>query len=136
MATVTGNILKKTLNKVGGFNGVLNAGFGVMAYSDARDEGKGIAASAASGIVDMALPAIIGPWKYMAGMAASAIPGAAMSGMETLGTASRQLAQAGRNVPFGNTTFVDTEQAYTVMTSSSAHNSLKHELRRSATKIQ
>ena len=135
MANVQGSILKKAWNKTG-FSGLMNVGFGAMAYDSARDDGQGVAPSLAYAAVDTALPAIIGPWKYIGGQLLSGIPGAAMSGMETLGTASRQLAQAGRNVPFGNTTFVDTEQAYTVMTSSSAHNSLKHDLRRSATKIQ
>jgi len=108
---IIGGIMK---NKGATANALVSGYFGHSAYNEARQDGKGVVSSAAHAATEMVLPMVLGGWGYMGYLAVTELPGAAVSGVESFNTYSRQLAKQGQNVPFGNATFIDTEQAYTM----------------------
>lgn len=92
----------------------LNAGFMVDSYVDERNNGNGMIGSAANAIIDNALPMVVGAGTYMLGAAAIAAPGLIVSGAEKLNASTRAMEKSGRNTPFGNAQFADSQQAYTM----------------------
>lgn len=92
----------------------INAGFMVDSYIDERNNGNGVIGSAANAVIDNALPMVIGPWTYMLGAAAIAAPGAIVSGAEKINSMTRAMEKSGRNRPFADAQFVDSQQAYTM----------------------
>lgn len=113
------NILKKAgryvmNNKIKTGAGAVNTFFAYYLYKTSREQGDSAFTAAATAIGDLALMSTMGPIPYMGVQAAMLLPGAAMSAYETGGQYARSLARQGKNVPFGNATFVDTEQAYTM----------------------
>jgi hypothetical protein len=111
---MAGMQMAKMIAKKIGFDGLLTGGMIANDYGNNRGEGQGVVGAAANSILDNSLPMVMGFWPYAAVTTAMNAPGAILTGAEKLNTAARGLAEQGRNVPFGNTTFVDTEQIYTM----------------------
>ena len=83
-------------------------------YSRAKKEGHGTTSSVLRGVLEATLIDVVG-WKaYFPLMAARGLPGAATSGFEGLARQSRQMEAASRNKPFQESTFIDTQQNYTM----------------------
>ena len=113
------NILKKAgryvmNNKIKTGAGAVNTFFAYDSYKTSREQGDSAFTAVATAMGDLALMSTMGLISYMGVQAAMFLPGAAMSAYETGGQYARSLARQGKNVPFGNATFVDTEQAYTM----------------------
>lgn len=92
----------------------MNLGFGAMTYHDEREKGRGIAGSAASAIGTNIMMDIVGAPAYIGIQAAQALPKAVMGGALEVGKYARSLAMNGRNKPFINAHFNDSQQAYTM----------------------
>ena len=107
-----GHYVKNNKMKTGA--GVVNTLFAYYFYKTSREEGDSAFTAAATSVGDLAMMSVMGPIQYMGAQAAMMLPGAAMSAYESGGQYARSLARQGKNVPFGNATFVDTEQAYTM----------------------
>lgn len=105
-------IASKVFGSVGGF--AVNSYFAYGTYSDARNEGRGFIASAAEGGMDLALGYVLGPMAYMGYSVAKEIPGAVVSGAETVGQMGRTMAKTSMNTPFATAQFQDTQQAFTM----------------------
>jgi len=88
--------------------------FGKQAFDRSREEGHGVAMSAARGIGDYVVPRSIGYGNYMALQAASSVPKLAVNAMQSLDEKSRVMNRSQKNSPFNNATFVDTQQNYTM----------------------
>ena len=112
------NMTKKYTAKFGGLGHVITGGvtaaMAINQYGEERESGKGVLGAATSAVVDNALPFLMGFGAYAVGAVAMNAPGAIMGGMEKVNTMARGMAQQSRNIPFNNSTFVDTEQAYTM----------------------
>lgn len=108
---------KLGLNKVNIGTGVqvaTAAGAGYMSYNHARAEGDSVGGALAKATVDAFLIDIIG-WKaYLGGALLMSVPKGAASAYEHMNTKAREIERAGMAGPFANSTFVDTEQAYTM----------------------
>jgi len=106
---------KFNLGKTGNLiSGGMYAWMFTSGYSDARNNGSGVVGAIGSGVVDAALPDLIGMKKYFGFGALSMAPGAIVGAVESIGTASRSLARSGRGDPFQNAVFNDTQQAFTM----------------------
>ena len=89
--------------------------FGISAYNDARNEGKGRISAIGSGIMNVVLPEILGGGMYMALDFGSELPGLAVSGAQGLPRMAREQERVVRNqAPFQANTFVDSQQIYTM----------------------
>lgn len=91
----------------------LNVGFAGMEYNDKRAEGNGVITSAMSAAGDLALGALSMPLLIGTTLAPELARGA-VSAYDSASSYSRQLQRQGRNRPFQNATFVDTQQTYTM----------------------
>jgi hypothetical protein len=87
---------------------------GVMGYNSARAEGAGVPGALAQGVSDAFLMDLVGFKKYLGGAVLLQAPGAIASGYASLSMQARETARAGTASPFSNSTFVDSEQVYTM----------------------
>lgn len=92
----------------------MNAFFAYRGYKDSRQQGYGVPGSIGRGIVDALLVDVIGFKPYVAMMAATGVPRAAISGYESLTKQSREMSRMSLNKPFQNSTFVDNQHIYTM----------------------
>lgn len=113
-----GKMASKGTAKVGGTGNALNllasGYFGVSAYNTARDEGNGTVASFASGAMEAALPMVVGNVGYLAYIAATELPSAGVSAIESYGQYGRNLARNSNQAPFRNAQFAETQGTYTM----------------------
>lgn len=93
---------------------LLNAGFAVSDYSDARNEGDGVGSAALKAGGSLALMTMMGTVPYLGLSLLSAAPTAAVDMYDAASMYGRNLSRMGRNKPFANSTFVDTQQTYTM----------------------
>lgn len=110
------NAKKKGKSSLGAMD-IVNMGmtgyFFADGYSTARDEGTNFVGSVAKGISDAILVDVIGLPMYLGFQAATALPAAAVNTYEGLGKIARNI-NSMSNAPFQNSTFVDSQQAYTM----------------------
>lgn len=96
----------------------VNTAFGVWTgldtYQEKRQEGAGVISSAASGVIDAALPMMMPISVYMGMELATGIPTAAVEGAIAANQYKHKLAQEARGQAFVNAKFNDTQQAYTM----------------------
>ena len=91
----------------------MNTGFAAMDYGYARDNGKGVVSSATYAAGTFAMGEVLG-FGMLPFQLAKALPGAAVAGAEGLGKMQRQMDWQARALPFNNSNFMDTQQAYTM----------------------
>jgi hypothetical protein len=103
---------KFSLGTLGG--SLLNAGFVVSDYSDARSEGDGVGSAALKAGGSLALMQMMGTKAFLGLSLLSAAPGVAVDAYDAASMYGRNLSRMGRNKPFANSTFVDTQQTYTM----------------------
>jgi len=96
------------------FGNVVNAGFALSAYNDAKTEGRGTLGSAATAVSSMIMYDAVGAPMMIGVPLLKAAPKLALQGTEFLGKMSRQMSQSSVNTPFQNATFADSQQAYTM----------------------
>ena len=92
----------------------INGTFAVGDYNDMRDQGAGVGESMLSAGADFALGYVLGPWAYLGYSIAKELPGAIVSGAETMGQMSRSMTRANLNKPFSTAQFEDSQQAFTM----------------------
>ena len=92
----------------------LNSYFAYDGYRMAREEGSGVASSVVSGAAEAAIPILIGPWAYIGMQLATGIPGAVVSGVESVSQYGRSLSKQSNQRPFQNSNFVETQGTYTM----------------------
>lgn len=93
---------------------LLNAGFVLSDYSDARNEGDGFGSAALKAGGSLALMTMMGTVPYLGLSLLSAAPTTAVDMYDAASMYGRNLSRMGRNKPFANSTFVDTQQTYTM----------------------
>lgn len=109
--------IAKATKKLGGgqlLNAAIPVAFGVMEYNQNRDQGKGVISSAATALGSYAFFEAVPLLPALAITALPAIPKAAVSLGENLSAMSRNMNKGAINTPFGNATFNDSQQAYTM----------------------
>lgn len=115
MASNVGKILS---NKKLTLGGTLTAGLTVYGavsdYKQARIEGRGKISAGISSAGNAVMWDAIGMKGMLTLGAIKYAPQIATSGIIKVGEMSREMSRASRNVPFANSTFVDTQQAYTM----------------------
>lgn len=104
------NLKKSTMKN---FGHVMNAGFAIMDYKDAREAGHSVGGSVARAGVEFAKGELLGGW-YMAAMLAKSVPTIAVSAVEGLNTMSRSMNSMQRRQVFGDAEFMDTQQLATM----------------------
>lgn len=113
-----GRMASKNLGKVGGAGNVINGGFGayfgISGYNTAREEGNGVISSLAAGATEAILPMLMTPTGYAMYVAATELPGVAVSAAESYGQYGRNLARQSKQTPFQNSQFNDTQQTFTM----------------------
>ena len=98
----------------------MSVGFGAFmlhgaasTYEEKRREGGGVAESALNAAGELALGYMSLP-VYLGAMAVNTLPSMAVGAYDWASQRSRQLQKSGRNVPFQNATFLDSQQTYTM----------------------
>jgi hypothetical protein len=94
----------------------MNAYFGVSTYRESRGQGMGVIGSGAKAIGEMAVTDMIGMPAYLGLTAIETLPKAIVGGVNAINQQARAMTYAsiGRNTPFANANFQDTQQAYTM----------------------
>lgn len=92
---------------------VMNLGFAVSDFKDAREAGKSTGASLVHAGAEFAKGELLGGW-YMAAMLAKSAPTMAVSTIEGLNTMSRSMNSTQRRQLFGDAQFMDTQQLATM----------------------
>lgn len=82
-------------------------------YQSAREQGKGRLASVAKAGTEFAMGEMMG-WWYLPYQAVKAVPSAVVGGLEGMAKMQRSMNKTSRQMPFGNSTFKDYNQAYTM----------------------
>ena len=95
-------------------NDMLAVGFGVSEYRDSRREGNGVVSSLTGAAGDIVLSGALGFKGYLALTALPGLGGAAIDAYDAVSSYGRGLQRQGRNVPFQNATFLDSQQTYTM----------------------
>jgi hypothetical protein len=112
-------------------SGGMNLAFGVKGYQSAREEGHSVLPATAKAVSESIIVDLLGLPTYLGLQAAEAIPKGLVKGAEALNKQARGMSSMGRNKPFANAAFTDTQQAYTMrqagmqMAQASKHN-LQH----------
>lgn len=118
MASIPSALLKHLSKRNIGIGSALNAGasvyFGVDAYQTAREEGHGVAVSAAKAAGEFALPMVMGTPLYLAFDVLPELPGAALQAYNAIGQRKRELGKQNMGGAFSNSQFNDTQQAFTM----------------------
>ena len=91
----------------------INAMFSVSDYKYARESGASTMGAVASAGATFAAGEVLGGWMLPA-MLAKELPGALVSGAESLGKVQRSMDMNARPIPFAGTNFNDHQQAYTM----------------------
>lgn len=112
VTSIIGNVLKH--HKGSALNFGMSAYFGLDSYQTAREEGSGTVGALGTAAMDTVLPLAMGMGGYIAYEAVTHAPEMAMSGVHAYNQYARGLGRAQRTAPFANSTFNDTEQAYTM----------------------
>jgi len=115
--SVIKNMNSKMLQRAGTgtmINLGLGAVFGVMDYKIAREEGRSVPGSVIRATATGIMPEIMGLPAFLGMQAAMAIPSGAIKTYEGLGQRARSMSRQSQNIPFDNSQFVDTQQAYTM----------------------
>lgn len=106
----------------------MTAGFGIMEYKSQREQGNGVVGSASKAVAEAVMFDIVGGPAYFGAMAATGALKAAPKAIEAYTRQKRNMAMQGRNTPFANAQFRDSQQAYTMrqagmaMANASKHN--------------
>lgn len=117
-----GNLAKGTKqilsnNKIGLMT-MLNAGFtvagGVADYKQSRLEGRGKITSAVTGVTNAVMYDALGISGMLTLGAIKYAPQLAVGGAMKMGQMARSMDRSARNVPFANSTFADSKQAFTM----------------------
>lgn len=107
-------IAKKGLGVGGTIALGMNAFSTISDYKQSRMEGHSVLGSGISAAGNAVMFEAIG-WKATLGLGAiKAIPSMAVNGALKVNAAARQMDRASRGTPFANSTFVDSQQAYTM----------------------
>lgn len=106
------SLLKKALSSRN-ISTVLNAGFAISDYKDAREAGNGVVGSLAKAGTQFAMGEMMGLWMLPVGLAKAA-PTALVSGFEGASKAMRGMNSVSRVQTFGNAQFQDTQQLATM----------------------
>lgn len=116
MSTAASQLASKALGKAFSIGGAMNAAFTYSDYSDARDNGNGVISSALLAAGNYTLFNMLGTWGTLGMQFIPAIGGAAVSAYNGMQGLTRSIESQSRNnaKPFGNSTFVDTQQTYTM----------------------
>lgn len=118
--SVASKIAKKAIGMNGkpGWGTALNLGIGGMfaisEYNDSREEGNGVISSALSAAGDFAISNMIGVVPYMAMSILPAAAEGAVDAYDAISQYGRSLDRMSMETPFINSTFVDTQQTYTM----------------------
>ena len=118
MKVMTSALMKKGMNKVGGVDTVVNVGFGAVSgistYNEAKAEGKSTFMAGAEAALLTAFWSTVGlKTGLVIGAGTLAYEGGKVvvnKGLEN----NRMFQQYGAASPFANSTFVDSQQAYTM----------------------
>lgn len=106
------------MNGKPGWGTALNLGIGGMfaisEYNDSREEGNGVISSALSAARDFAISNMIGVVPYMAMSILPAAAEGAVDAYDAISQYGRSLDRMSMETPFINSTFVDTQQTYTM----------------------
>ena len=117
---VASKILKKSAGVDGklGWGTALNVGIGGMfaisEYNDSREEGSGVIGSALSAAGDFAISNMVGVVPYMAMSVIPTVAEGAVDAYDAINQYGRSLDRMSTGTPFMNSTFVDTQQTYTM----------------------
>lgn len=127
VTNVVNKLLKKAVKndagKVIGYDGydkmkMVNVGLGgafsISDYNDMRDNGNGVISSALMAAGNFAVSNMVGMPFYLATTMAPALAQGAVDGFDALASYGRSLDLQAQNKPFSNSTFVDTQQTYTM----------------------
>ena len=91
----------------------INGAFAISDYKTAREDGSSRVGSVAKAASTFAMGEVLGMW-MLPFMAAPALPGAIVSGVEGIGKMQRQMNKDSRRTPFANSKFNDYQQAFTM----------------------
>ncbi|PTY92903.1 hypothetical protein [Heyndrickxia sporothermodurans] len=100
--------------KVGKLGLLLNGGLAVANYSGYRSEGDTATEAAIKTVGEAAITSVIGPGKFLAGMALAQVPGMASDAFNEINSRTRELNRLGTMRPFEGNTFVDNPQIFTM----------------------
>ena len=100
--------------KNAGLGTVLNGIFTLNDYKTAKEQGYSTGASIAKAAGTNIMMNVIGPGKYTMMQLGMELPSLAVKGYEALSQQARAMSIMGTNKPFQNSTFVDTQQNYTM----------------------
>lgn len=118
--SVASKIAKKAIGMNGklGWGTALNLGisgiFAVSEYNDSREEGNGVISSALSAAGDFAISNMVGVVPYMAMSILPAVAEGVVDAYDAINQYGRSLDRMSMGTPFINSTFVDTQQTYTM----------------------
>lgn len=93
---------------------VLGGGFAISDYNDARDNGNGIISSAMLAAGNFALSNMVGISAYLAMSVAQPLAEGTVGALDAIQSYGRSLDRESMQKPFANSTFVDTQQTYTM----------------------
>lgn len=117
---VASAIAKKAIGTEGkiGAGTVLNIGvggyFALSTYNESREQGNGVIGSALSAAGDFAISNMVGIVPYMAMNIIPAVAEGAVDAYDAINQYGRNLDRMSTGTPFMNSTFVDTQQTYTM----------------------
>ena len=115
---VAGSLISKAVeNKsaIGtGANVLLSGYFGFEKYDELREEGHGFIMSAAGAIADTGISYAMSPLKYLLFTGSGDLGALAVDGVSAVSQASRDLQRQNLNIPFANSTFIDSPQIQTM----------------------
>lgn len=113
-----GSLLAKFTAGQFGLGKIVSVGMGgvfsAQEYSRLREEGHGAIASFAGAAFDFGLSTTMGVVPYMAFSAVRGAGELAVSGMNAYSQYSRDLQRQNLNIPFANSTFIDSPQIQTM----------------------
>ena len=112
--TSVAKAMASKFGKVGKLGLLLNGGLAVANYSGYRSEGDTTTEAAIKTVGEAAITSVIGPGKYLAGMALTQVPGLISDTFESINEQTRELNRLGTMRPFEGNTFVDNPQIFTM----------------------
>lgn len=117
--SATSTIARKVMNNKGKVTGNLfNIGLGVYfsadTYSEARESGASPVGAALSAVGDFALSNMLGWKSYLAMNLLPSAGSLAVDLYDGINAYGRNLDRMGNALPFSNSTFIDTQQTYTM----------------------
>ena len=103
---------KGAWSTVGG--GLMSAFFGFDKYDELRESGHGVVGSFLGAAADAGISYAMNPIKYMLFTGAADLGALAVEGVSAISEHSRNLQRQNLNIPFANSTFIDSPQIQTM----------------------